>query len=141
MRSLAFVLSSVHEGFSHSVDMLSSLVLSLAHVDVGDNLFPACLLVEFDQICPDLLLFANIVGSPLPFFLLFLISVLLELSPSLFLSLFLLLPFLILTQSMFTLFSLRTVCILSYYYRILRVTSSSSKSLKSLSLSTLLPLF
>lgn len=141
MRSLAVVLSSVQEGLSHPVDVLAALVLSLAHVDVGYYLLPSRLLVELGPVGSDLLLLADIVGSSLLLFLLLLVTVLLELPPPFLLSLFLVLPLLVLTQLMTTLFSRRTVCILSYYYRILRVTSSSSKSLKSLSLSTLLPLF
>lgn len=133
--SESIIFSSVHDGLPHSVEIFGSFAFSLFEVEVADDFFPSGFLVELLLFLFALLFFGEVVGCSFCFLLFFRVHEVFQLFASLFLALPLQFPFSLLCYTRLTLFSFSIFCTLYYYYLILRVTSSSSKSLKSFSLS------
>ena len=89
---------------AHSIYVLDPLPLALTQTDIRYHLLPARLLRQLLHILPEILLLLDILSLPLPGLLLLFVPELLQLPSALFLTLLLLLPFLILHTGRHTFF-------------------------------------
>ena len=102
--SALLILPLVQNHLTHSIYVLDSLPLALTQTDIRYHLLPTCLLRQFLHILPEIFLFLDILSLSLSGLLLLFVPELLKLPPALFLTLFLLFPFLILHTSRHTFF-------------------------------------
>lgn len=86
------IFPAVQNGLAHAIGILSAFPLSLADVDVGDNLLPACLNVQLRVFLLAFSLLPDVFLGPFNFLILLLGEELLQLPPALLLPLLLLLP-------------------------------------------------
>ena len=117
----SIILPLVQDRLPHPVDILLALILTLLQVDIRYHLLPPCLLAKFPVLLPELLLFLDVLSSPLLFLFLLPADKLVELSLTLGLPGILLLVFLILDDGSSTLLIRNSAWMRSYYYRIRRV--------------------